>query len=485
MNGEIKRRASVSGDTLSRKRKRTESLTGRKSLLETHFTKRTSTNNNDQQQKGKKPPLLRRASTENIKRRAIRGETMDTIDNLLEPSSGRSSFNFDQGRRTSSLSSFDIRRSSKLASLTSSSSSESQASTMLQQGDSLNFRVLAMRRNFVFQNLPYAVSQLLASHLVLQHVDKGVAVITEGEEGDYFYVIESGAAKVIRNGSDGIVFIAPRIRGDSFGEMALMYNCPRNASVITTEDSTLWAVDRVTFRAVVTRFLMEKDLLIAKALKRKAPWLHRALSPEQLSSALRAFRVAEYTKGQVVASFNVDKGESKTGANTGKKKEQNEFINVKSKAGDNAAAMARALGIESSTEFNFTERRGSPNQRKAHECFALDSKKINGYLRVDDEDEDEDTQCFYIVEEGKIECRRNENAVPSLFYPHKNGKILNPQSLDHFGEAIILGGNDYVLNEDNTDWIPKKSISENKFIILFILRYNLKASMLANKYANY
>ena len=56
----------------------------------------------------------------------------------------------------------------------------------------------------MFRNLPFAVSQLLASRLVLQHVKQGEKIITEGEEGDYFYVIESGAAKVIRNGTEGI-----------------------------------------------------------------------------------------------------------------------------------------------------------------------------------------------------------------------------------------------------------------------------------------
>ena len=39
--------------------------------------------------------------------------------------------------------------------------------------------------------------------------------------------------------------------GRSFGELALMYNCPRNASVISATPAKLWALDRTTFRHIL------------------------------------------------------------------------------------------------------------------------------------------------------------------------------------------------------------------------------------------
>ena len=39
--------------------------------------------------------------------------------------------------------------------------------------------------------------------------------------------------------------------GESFGELALLYNCPRAATVRCTRGGTLWALDRATFRAVL------------------------------------------------------------------------------------------------------------------------------------------------------------------------------------------------------------------------------------------
>ena len=41
------------------------------------------------------------------------------------------------------------------------------------------------------------------------------------------------------------------LAGDVFGELALLYNCPRAASVEATEDSVVWQLDRETFSHIV------------------------------------------------------------------------------------------------------------------------------------------------------------------------------------------------------------------------------------------
>lgn len=46
--------------------------------------------------------------------------------------------------------------------------------------------------------------------------------------------------------------------GGSFGELALMYNAPRAASVVATSDAVVWALDRVTFRAIVVAHTSRK-----------------------------------------------------------------------------------------------------------------------------------------------------------------------------------------------------------------------------------
>lgn len=85
-------------------------------------------------------------------------------------------------------------------------------------------------------------------------------VITQGDQGDFFYVVEKGSFDVYVNpsgalqpGPDGLGKQVGTIQsGGSFGELALMYGSPRAATIISTEAGcTLWALDRITFRRIL------------------------------------------------------------------------------------------------------------------------------------------------------------------------------------------------------------------------------------------
>ena len=85
-------------------------------------------------------------------------------------------------------------------------------------------------------------------------------VITQGDQGDFFYVVEKGTFDVYVNpagslqpGPEGLGNKVATIEpGGSFGELALMYNAPRAATVMSNEaGSTLWALDRITFRRIL------------------------------------------------------------------------------------------------------------------------------------------------------------------------------------------------------------------------------------------
>lgn len=90
-------------------------------------------------------------------------------------------------------------------------------------------------------------------------VAKGIKVISQGDSGDYFYVVEKGSFDIYINpvghvepGPEGMGNKVTTVKeGGSFGELALMYNAPRAATVISTEPSNLWALDRLTFRRIL------------------------------------------------------------------------------------------------------------------------------------------------------------------------------------------------------------------------------------------
>jgi CRP-like cAMP-binding protein len=79
-------------------------------------------------------------------------------------------------------------------------------------------------------------------------VPAGTAVFAQGDEGDRFYVIELGVARVTKSGRA----VADLGAGESFGEVALIRDVPRTAGVDALTDLTLRTVERRHFLGAVT-----------------------------------------------------------------------------------------------------------------------------------------------------------------------------------------------------------------------------------------
>ena len=79
---------------------------------------------------------------------------------------------------------------------------------------------------------------------------EGQVLIKEGDDGDNFYILCSGKYEVYIDRRPGDCVHAYRNPGESFGELALMYNCPRAATIKCAKAGTLIALDRATFRSV-------------------------------------------------------------------------------------------------------------------------------------------------------------------------------------------------------------------------------------------
>jgi cAMP-dependent protein kinase regulator len=76
-------------------------------------------------------------------------------------------------------------------------------------------------------------------------------VITEGEDGDYLFVVEEGSLDCIKVINDAEKVVKTCGVGDVFGELALLYNCPRAASVVARGSVVCWQLDRETFNHIV------------------------------------------------------------------------------------------------------------------------------------------------------------------------------------------------------------------------------------------
>ena len=105
----------------------------------------------------------------------------------------------------------------------------------------------AIGGNLLFEGINGPQKEELFALMFEKTVEPGVSVITQGEEGDNFYVVDSGACDIFVNGNK----VGECTDGDSFGELALMYSAPRAATITTTAATALWAMDRITFRSML------------------------------------------------------------------------------------------------------------------------------------------------------------------------------------------------------------------------------------------
>jgi MFS family permease len=100
----------------------------------------------------------------------------------------------------------------------------------------------------MFRPLSAPAMERILAGLVRVEAAAGDVVIREGEAGEWFYVIEDGRVAVTIDGRP----VSERGPGEHFGEIALLRNVPRTATVTALEPLRLLAVARPTFLAAVT-----------------------------------------------------------------------------------------------------------------------------------------------------------------------------------------------------------------------------------------
>ena len=100
----------------------------------------------------------------------------------------------------------------------------------------------------IFAPLPAPTIELVARELVPVTVSAGTRVITEGDPGDRYFAVADGELDITRAGGR-----LHRVgRGDGFGEVALVRDVPRTASVTATTDCLLYSLDGDVFMETVT-----------------------------------------------------------------------------------------------------------------------------------------------------------------------------------------------------------------------------------------
>ena len=100
----------------------------------------------------------------------------------------------------------------------------------------------------LFEPLSVAAKEHLASRLEVRSAPAGTRIVSEGEPGDAFYIVVDGHADVTRGGEH----VRVQGPGEWFGEIALLHDVPRTATVTARDELKLATIRRGDFLAVVT-----------------------------------------------------------------------------------------------------------------------------------------------------------------------------------------------------------------------------------------
>jgi len=164
-------------------------------------------------------------------------------------------------------------------------------------------------RGFMFRALePPELAKVIDAMQEKTISQAGVTVIKQGDEVQEadagLYVLEEGSLAVhkAKQGDQGM---GPKVwqytsQGDSFGELALLYNCPRAATVITDGPCKLWYLQRNAFNGLVKDACMRKREEYGEFIK-NVPIL-KTLEQSEIGKLADVLRARQMKKGDVLVT---------------------------------------------------------------------------------------------------------------------------------------------------------------------------------------
>eukprot|EP00923_Selenidium_pygospionis_P013807 GHVN01023844.1.p1 GENE.GHVN01023844.1~~GHVN01023844.1.p1 ORF type:complete len:361 (+),score=73.11 GHVN01023844.1:241-1323(+) len=155
-------------------------------------------------------------------------------------------------------------------------------------------------KSFLFNSLENKDLETVIDAFQEKKITDGVTVIEQGADGDALFLIEQGECNVFKKTAENpdgkLVFV--QTPGDAFGELALLYNCPRAATVKAKGECLLWALDRECFNHIVKDAAQRKRELHEAFLAEVS--LLKDMDPYERSKLSDALKSEEFKDKQVI-----------------------------------------------------------------------------------------------------------------------------------------------------------------------------------------
>jgi cAMP-dependent protein kinase regulator len=157
-----------------------------------------------------------------------------------------------------------------------------------------NYLLETIKNIFMFRSLDNKQIDDLLDAMFGRTVNENDVIIEQGDDGDNFYVIESGVYDIYVNNEK----VGSYNNKGSFGELALMYNMPRAATIKASTSGRLWALDRQTFKRIVLKSAFEKRKMYEQLLENMP--IFKSLNPYQRMSVADALYSKTYKDNEEI-----------------------------------------------------------------------------------------------------------------------------------------------------------------------------------------
>ncbi len=155
-------------------------------------------------------------------------------------------------------------------------------------------------QSFLFESLEANELRIVIDAMEEEKFNTGEVVINQGDKGDCLYIVESGELECLKRSSNESDFKLVKVytAGEAFGELALLYNCPRAARVVTKTSVVLWKLDRETFNNIVKESAIKKRQKYENFLRRVE--LLSTVESYELTQISDALKFAYYAPGDYI-----------------------------------------------------------------------------------------------------------------------------------------------------------------------------------------
>ena len=134
--------------------------------------------------------------------------------------------------------------------------------------------------------------------------EAGQEIIKQGDKGDKFYVLDEGTCDISIAGKGSVL---KATKGIAFGELALLHNAPRAATVTTESMVTAWYIDELTFKSILMG-KSKQDSEDYQTFLKGVPIL-KGLDDAQITELAGCLKEAEYAAGKIIIAEG-DEGNS-------------------------------------------------------------------------------------------------------------------------------------------------------------------------------